>query len=453
MNDDSLSGLLVILVLIITHAMLVIAHAALLNARKNNMRELALEGDKKARQIIELISSPNLTITHQLLTLLLRFAIAAVGLMMLAEPMLDTTSTTQTVLVYGGVLFVVGCITLILGDLVPEAIGSTYARSLTYPAARFMRLLMTVSSPVVIVILSISQILSRLFNSSQLVNIITEEEIMSMIDAGHTGGSIEEEEKDMIYSVLQLDQTRVSEVMVPRIDIVAVEINDSIEDAGNKFIESGYSRIPVFDEHIDNVRGLLYAKDLLAYWNNTPRVTKSITDMMRPAYFVPENKYVDELLKEIQTQKVHLAIVVDEYGGTAGLVTIENIIEEIIGDIQDEYDVNEEAEYIQLDTDEYRVDASIDLDDFNDMLDVDLPTEDSDTLGGYLYTHFGRVPLVGEVIDDEKLTMTVQSVDGRRIRKIHIIRKRVVDPDDDNGNNDDNLAVVETPSEEPQHDD
>ena len=452
MNDESLSGIAVIFVLIALHALLVVANAALLNTRKNSLKELALEGDKRARRTIELVASPNLVVTYQLLVLLLRFAIAGVALFMVADPLLDATADINRLLVDSAVLFIVACITLILGDLVPEAVGSTYARPLTFPAADLMRALVVIASPIVIVILQISQVLSRLFNSSQLVNTITEEEIMSMIDAGHTGGSIEEEEKDMIYSVLQLDQTRVSEVMVPRIDIVAVSITDTIADAGSKFIESGFSRIPVFEEHIDNIKGLVYAKDLLAYWSKNRNGTKTITDMMRPAYFVPENKRADELLKEIQTQKVHLAIVVDEYGGTAGLVTIENIIEEIIGDIQDEYDLNEEAEYTELDTDEYRVDASIDLDDFNQLLEVDLPTDDSDTLGGYLYTHFGRVPLVGEVIDEEKLTMTVQSVDGRRIRKVHIIRKRISE-DEDNEEVEENARVTETQSdEETSHD-
>jgi len=232
----------------------------------------------------------------------------------------------------------------------------------------------------------------------------------------------------MIYSVLQLDQTRVSEMMIPRIDVVAVEINDTLEAARGKFVESGFSRIPVYEDNIDQVRGLLYAKDLIAIWGRTDR---TIADLIRPANFVPEMKPADELLEEMRWKNVHLSIVVDEYGGTAGLVTIEDIIEEIIGDIRDEYDINEEADYEEMDIDEYVVDASIDLDDFNNLLDVDLPAEDMDTLGGYIYNHFGRVPVIGEQIDDPYLTMTVQSVEGRRIRKVHIIRKRTVDTDDD----------------------
>jgi CBS domain containing-hemolysin-like protein len=176
--------------------------------------------------------------------------------------------------------------------------------------------------------------------------------------------------------------------MVPRIDMVAVDIETSLDEALATLIESGYSRIPVYDGSIDNIKGLLYAKDLLSLWRSgDPTAQKLIRDIIRPAYFVPENKRADDLLKEMQTRKIHMAMVVDEYGGTAGLVTIENLIEEIIGDIVDEHDVNEEAEYIRHGPQEYTVDGSIDLDDFNELLDVELPTEESDTLGGFIYTH------------------------------------------------------------------
>ena len=315
-------------------------------------------------------------------------------------------------------------------DVRSMKMGSTYSKQLSYMAFGLMRWLVLLTSPVVMVILRISRLLSALLRSNEMVSTVTEEEIMSMIDAGHSGGSIEEEEKDMIYSVLQLDQTHASEVMVPRIDIVGVEINATLTEAGEKFITSGYSRIPVFQETIDDIRGLLYAKDLLEYWSRGERESMTLADLMRPVYFVPETKRADELLKEIQHQKVHLAIVVDEYGGTAGLVTIENIIEEIIGDIQDEYDLHEEADYEEIGTDEYLVDASIDLDDFNQLLEVDLPTDDSDTLGGYIYSVFGRVPVLEESIDNEKLCITVKSVEGRRIRKVHVVRKRVEELDE-----------------------
>ena len=430
MNDDSLSGLLVILLLIALQAMLSMAYAVLLNARLGAIRDQADAGQVRARKIIELVASPQLPITFYTVKTALRFAIVTVTIIGVIQPMVDTT-TFSPVVVYLLWLFFVGVVVVVLGDIVPEAVGSVYANTFLLWAAGLMNALVQTLKPLIIVLLKISKLISALFRSSELVNTITEEEIMTLVDAGHTGGTIEDEEKDMIYSVLQLDQTRVSEMMVPRIDIVAIEINQTLDEAGELFVSSGYSRLPIYEKNLDTIKGLLYAKDLLAHWSDDDdRKVKTVSDLMRSVYFVPETKRADELLKELQAQKVHLAIVIDEYGGTAGLVTIEDIIEQIIGDIQDEYDFDEEDEYQELGTDEYMFDASIDLDDFNDMLDVNLPTEDSDTLGGYLYTHFGRVPLIGEVIETDELHIDLVEVEGRRIRKVHVIRKYLTNVDE-----------------------
>jgi len=271
-----------------------------------------------------------------------------------------------------------------------------------------------------------------------LVNTVTEEEILSLVTEGNTDGTIQDNERQMIFSVLQLDQTNVREVMTPRIDIIAVDVHTPLSEAMNEFISSGFSRLPVFEENIDNIVGLLYAKDLLNLWRvGGMENGRTVRDLVRPAHFVPETKLASELLRELQNRKVHMAIVVDEYGGTSGLVTIENLIEEIVGDIQDEYDINEEDEY-EVDTDGiYTVDASMDLDDFNELLDVDLEAPETDTLGGYIYMRLGHVPDEGEVIDTDELTLTVLSIDGRRIRKVQVEHKEIVDTeseDNDNGN-------------------
>ena len=424
METDSISGLVVIIVLLMLNAVLTLAYASLTNIRTGPLREAAEDGNRTAKQVLGLSASTSLTVTYQTVTTLFRFMIAVVALLNVANPLANGNPQVDGLLVQVVVVALTALVTIVVADIVPEAIGSSYANSLALVFASPMQTTIQVFTPLVFVLIRISKLLSSLFKSSNLVNTITEEEIMTLVDAGHTGGTIEEEEKEMIYSVLQLDQTHVSEVMVPRIDIVAIDIDQSLDEAGSIFVKSGFSRIPIYEENIDNIKGLLYAKDLLAHWNRDDAQELAIRDLMRPVYFVPETKRVDELLKEIQTQKVHLAIVVDEYGGTAGLVTIENIIEEIIGDIQDEYDLNEEADYEQVGPDEYIVDASIDLDDFNDLLDVDLPTDDSDTLGGYIYTYFGRVPVVGETIEDDDLIMHVMMVEGRRLRKVHITRKK-----------------------------
>ncbi len=427
MDDDSLSGLLVIFVLLVMQAFLTLVYAALTNVRIGQMRDLTEEGNTRARTVVYLATSTNLTLTYEVLSVLLHFATAGVAVLNVSRPMLSSSPDLNPLLIHVLVLGLTALVTIIVARTVPEAIGSSYAPPLALLLGGLMKRIVQTATPLIVVLLAISRALSSLFKSSDRVNRITEEEIMTLVDAGHTGGTIEDEEKEMIYSVLQLDQTRASEVMVPRMDVYAIGLDQTLEDAGSMFIQSGYSRLPVFQDNLDTVKGLLYAKDLLAYWTSSQRETRTIADLMRQPYFVPETKRVDELLKEMQTQKIHMAIVTDEYGGTAGVVTIEDIIEEIIGDIQDEYDLHEEADYEAIGVDEYHVAAGIDLDDFNELLNVDLPTEDSDTLGGYIYQHFGRVPLVGEIIDDEHLHMRVLSVDGRRIRKLYVQRKRVTE--------------------------
>ena len=289
--------------------------------------------------------------------------------------------------------------------------------------------------------MAISRVFAGALGGDDLAVTVTEEEIMTLVNAGQKEGTIEDEEKAMIFSVLQFSETLVREVMIPRMDIEALEINTSLEAALGKFVETGHSRIPVYDEKIDNIEGLLYAKDLLTLWHNGGPKPTALRELMRPVYFVPEDKRADLVLKEMQNSKIHLAVIVDEYGGTAGIVTIENLIEEIVGDIQDEYDPDEEEEYIQAGENEYVIDASMDLHDVNELLNISLPTEENDTLGGYIYSQLGRVPTVGEVVDDPEhaLILRVESVDGRRIRKVHVTRIIADDNDELSGEQSDSV--------------
>lgn len=422
--DDSIAGLASILGVIAIQALVTLAYAAVTNTKAPKVRDWAEAYNSVSIKAFNMAGSENLLITYQTATGLFHFIIASLTILNVANPIIANASTITPILIYIITLAISLFLSISLGNIVPESVGSRYANLLANFSLIIIRVLLTVFGPMVLVMLKLSTLLSALFKSQNKVNTITEEEIMTVVEAGHTGGTIEDEEKEMIYSVLQLGETYVSEVMVPRIDIVAIEINRTLDEAGKLFISSGFSRIPVYEDNLDNIRGLLYAKDLLAYWARKDEHPMTIKQMMRPAYFVPETKRADELLKDLQTQKIHLAIVVDEYGGTAGMVTIENLIEEIVGDIQDEYDVDEEEEYTRIEDDHYVVDASIDLDDFNDLLDVDLPTDDNDTLGGFIYSHLGRIPLVDEEIHLDELTLRVLSVDGRRIRKVDVIHKR-----------------------------
>jgi putative hemolysin len=262
--------------------------------------------------------------------------------------------------------------------------------------------------------------------------LVTEEEIMTLVDAGEEDGVIEEEEKAMIYSIFQLADTLVREVMVPRIDMLAFEQDTSLVEATESFMQTGFSRAPVFQDSIDNIVGLLYYKDLLAAWRDgvEDQIVKSLC---REAYFVPEAKRVDDLLTEMQVKQVHMAIVVDEYGGTAGLVTIEDLVEEIVGEIRDEYDYAEELPFQKLHEGEFLFSGRIDLDDVNLMTEAELPKETSETLGGFIYSRLGKVPVKGEVVEAGGLRLIVEEVSGRRIRKIRAHRLTPRAPEMENG--------------------
>jgi putative hemolysin len=230
----------------------------------------------------------------------------------------------------------------------------------------------------------------------------------------------------MIYSIIQFGDTMAREIMVPRVDILAFEVTTSLSQAARAFTQSGHSRVPVYENNIDNIIGLLYAKDLLHVMQNGRKKT-GIRDLLRPAYFVPDTKKADALLTEMQAQRIHLAIVVDEYGGVAGLVTLEDIIEEIIGEIQDEYDLSEEELVQQIEPDEYIFLGRIDLDEFNQTMNSQLPKVESDTLAGFLYDHFGYVPHDGESVQTDGLLLTIEQVSGRRIRRVRARRLAAIE--------------------------
>lgn len=433
MDEGSLSSLTILLLLIVAYALITIMYTALTNVRQTAIREQADSGSVRAKRVLKLLDNlVRLNITYQLTLLLLNFSIATVATLSIAQPIATANPQFSALVIYAVVLFTTVLATLVLGQIIPTTIGSSYADMLGPALSGLARFLSIVFTPLVLLLLGFSKLIAGLLGGDSLAVSVTEEEIMTLVDAGQKEGTIEDEEKAMIYSVLQFSETLIRELMVPRIDIVAVEVNTSLEEALGKFVETGHSRVPVFDEKIDNIEGLLYAKDLLNLWHNGGPKPRTIRELMRPTYFVPESKRADLVLKEMQHSKIHLAVVVDEYGGTAGIVTIENLIEEIVGDIQDEYDLEEEEEFIQLSDNEYSIDASMDLDDFNNLLHVNLPTDDSDTLGGYIYSQLGRVPTPGETLEDEDnlLFLRIDSVEGRRIRKVTVTLRSREDEDE-----------------------
>jgi CBS domain containing-hemolysin-like protein len=246
---------------------------------------------------------------------------------------------------------------------------------------------------------------------------VTEDELKKLVDAGQEVGVIEQDEGRMIYSVLKFHDTFAREIMVPRIDILALEVNTTIEEATEKMLKSGFSRVPVYEDTIDKVIGILYVKDLLRLYHSGDH-SRTLHNKSRPAYFVPETKRVDELLTEMQNLHIHIAMVVDEYGGVAGLVTLEDIVEELVGEIQDEYDQAEEEVYQQIRDGEYLFQGRIDIDDFNEIMHSAFSKDEADTLGGLIFSRIGRVPKGGETIQANDIVLTVEQVTGRRIRKV-----------------------------------
>jgi len=251
---------------------------------------------------------------------------------------------------------------------------------------------------------------------------VTEDALRTWVEAGREdGGSLEPGERKMIYSIFQFGETLAREVMVPRIDLTAFEVHMPLAEAIEALKKTGHSRVPVYEETIDNIVGMLYAKDLLQV-KDLPVSLTALRERLRPAYFIPETKKVDEVLSEMQARRIHVAIVVDEYGGVAGMATLEDIVEEIVGEIRDEYDQGEEQLYQKVGPDEYLFAGNIGLDDFNEVMSTHLEKEDADTLAGFIYSQIGRVPAGGEQVTLPGLTLTVEQVSGRRIRKVRAQR-------------------------------
>ena len=249
---------------------------------------------------------------------------------------------------------------------------------------------------------------------------MTEKELQELIDESEEGGIINEEEGEMLHSIFEFGETIVREVMVPRTDMICCSTEASLSEVLASIISSGHSRVPIFEGTNDRIVGVVYAKDLLRFWGRKPDEIQ-ITEVMRTPYFVPETKSIETLLQEFRTKRVHIAIAIDEYGGTSGLITIEDLIEEIIGDIQDEYDVEEDWLLVE-DDETVLVDGRLNIEELEDHFEITIPREKFDTVGGYLFNLSGHVPVVGEEIRDNGLVLTVVDGDERKLRKVRVRR-------------------------------
>ncbi|MDZ4766052.1 MAG: hemolysin family protein [Chloroflexota bacterium] len=429
MTDNNTSTIAVLAILIALHGCLEFAFAALSNCRRAPLQERASQNHINARRALKLCDDLlRLHMANDFMRMVLRFTMAGVAVIGFSVPLMQADgSALNPSAALAIALIPTALASFLFGGVLPAALGSAYADQAALTVAPLMRALLFVLSPILAALIALNRAAIRLAGSEALDKAVTEEAIMTLVNVGQQDGTIEDDEKAMIYSVLQFNETIAREVMIPRPDVDAVEINTSLDEVLQEFIRSGHSRIPVYEDSIDRVRGVLYAKDmltLLAANIHNDIMRKPLRDIMRAAYFVPETKRADSLFKEMQDNKTHIAIIVDEYGGTAGLLTIEDLIEEIVGDIRDEFDVNEEAEYVQSGEGEYIVDGSMNLDDLDDLLGLALPADDNDSIGGLIYSRLGHVPEIGETLtlDEQRLVLRVTEVDDRRIRKVHITR-------------------------------
>ncbi|MEO8538843.1 MAG: hemolysin family protein [bacterium] len=246
-------------------------------------------------------------------------------------------------------------------------------------------------------------------------------DILTLVEREEAAGGVEEQERRMIRGIIALEDKSAREIMVPRIDMAAADVEDRVNDVATIVTERGYSRVPVYRENIDDIVGIVYAKDLLRALTNGGR-ERTLQDLLRQPFFIPESKRLDELLTEMQSRRIHMAIVVDEYGGTAGLVTIEDLLEEIVGEIEDEYDVARPAMEIISD-DEVVIDAGTTTDVLKDLFDYEIESDDFDTVGGFVIHQLGRLPSVGDEVEVDGLSLRVLSMSGRRIRRLRVARQ------------------------------
>ena len=417
MDTDSSMQFVVLAALIFLSAIFSSAETAFLSTNKIRLRNLQEEGEKKADLVLTMLEKQNKLIS----TLLVGNNIVNIGSSALATKMATAAFGDVGVGIATGVMtFLV----LVFGEVIPKNLAAAHAETWAMFIAPFIRLLSFVLTPVVFFLTKLSDFVVRFSKKDDEEDpTITEDEFKILVNVGQEEGVFDESESEMINSIFEFDETVVKAIMVPRIDIVAVDVEDPINEALRLIVDGGHSRIPAYEESIDNIVGILYAKDIFEYLDDDFNELK-VKELIRPAYYIPETKKVSDLLNELRSKKVHMAIILDEYGGTNGLVTIEDLIEEIIGDIQDEYDVEEDLIVMHSDS-QLVADARAPIGDVEEAFDVELEEEiledsEADTIGGLAFEHLGGIPAKGDEVTVGRFLIRIVEVSGRRISKVEI---------------------------------
>lgn len=423
MDLSDVTQLLILFILLLLSGFFSSAETALTTANKIRIRSLAEEGNKRAEIVLKITED-----SGKLLSAIL-----------IGNNIVNiSASSLTTTLAYGlagpAVAIATGLLTvliLLFGEITPKTMASIHAEKMSLLYAPVIYLFMKLMTPVIYIINGLSGAVLFLLriDPNQRNDQMTETELRTIVDVSHEDGVIEEEEKEMIYNVFDLGDAKAKDVMVPRINVTFADIETTYSELIQLFREDKYTRLPIYEGSKDNVIGTINMKDLLLYDN---KKEFRIKDILRKAYFTYEYKSISELLVEMRTASFNIAIVLDEYGETAGLITLEDILEEIVGEIHDEYDENEEENIIALSEREYIVEGSTNLDDLNDSLDLTLESEDYDSVGGFIIGQLDRLPSTGdEVTTPEGIRMVVEKLDKNRIERVHIYLPEQNDPSDE----------------------
>jgi putative hemolysin len=437
-----ITELVVIVLLTLLEGFFVAAEIALVSIRRSRVDQLVDEGRPGARRVRRLLDEPGrfLAVSQLGLTIIGFFAsaFAAVSLadqlsgLFVGAGLDQGTAKGLSLLI---VTVVLALFTIVFAELVPKTLALANAERFAITLSLPIEYLARALGPVIAALTGVTNWIAGLFGAKVSDEAqITAEELRLIVERGGEQGVLEAEEEQMINAVIELGTRRVHEVMVPRTSMVTLTHDATIGDAIDTIVSEGHSRIPVYEGTVDEIIGIVYAKDLLPFLKTGAPDPPPLRSLLRTPVLVPESMTVDDLLHELQRRKVHIAIVLDEYGGTAGLVTIEDLLEEIVGEIQDEYD-EEEPMIERLSDDEARVDGRAAVDDLAELFETQVPQEDEDeydTVGGLIYHRIGGVPKPGDQVSLDGLTLTVESTDGRRVSKVLVVRSRAESgPDDD----------------------
>lgn len=446
-----MSQIIVLAILILINAFFAATEIAFISLNDAKIEKQAKEGNKKAKQIKKMLREPSKFLaTIQIGITLAGFLSSAFAADAFADdlaPMLQNliplglTAWRNISIIL--ITIILSYFSLIFGELVPKRLAMRNSEKIAFGTIGIIRTISIITAPFVKLLTASTNGVSKLFGISGTdEETVTEEEIRMMVDVGEEKGSIKEEERELINNVFEFNDKVVSEIMIHRKDIYAIDINSDIDNILKELDEYKYSRIPVYEENIDNIVGMLFIKDLLANVNKKEKV--KIARIIREPYFVSENKPIDELFRDLQKNKHQLAIVLDEYGGTAGLVTMEDIIEELVGNIFDEYD-EEEKEFEKIDDNTFLISGSVSIHDLRKILGVEIPEGEYDTLSGYLIELLGRIPSDDEkpVIETKRVTYKIEDYEEKRILWVKACRNNVEEDNDDENDEEDSKTSKE----------